>query len=400
MRKLIAISLLLCAGIAAQVVATKHRRVTASGAGSITDTVISSMGTIATGSGFGQQRHVIFDGTRWWAFYQKSGTADTLFYAYSTNLTSWTETSTALQAGSSNAGRKMDVVYDSGTATLIVTNNITPSDQPMYKRGVISGTTIAWSSNIFGVASPLADYGGANSITLDSNSKVHWAYANTSGNAGSTISSSVIGTTFADSGGGWNAWGNWASIVTAWTSIKVLPIASGDVLEIAGDSNRVISRFSASQTFGGNSSFTSQDPDHWAAVKLSNTDIRLIMAGPNGGTPTAWTCQTWGGSTWSSSAACPSWPTSGLAANSMVSSYTDGTNIYLYVIRGDSNKTVSVAKFNGSTWGSWVDISTGSGTGARAYVQAAAQANGTTLAVLWTETNGANYDLHVGGGAW
>src|SRR5437867_13160257 len=114
--------------------------------------VISSVGTIAHATKNSQQIRIFYDGTRWWAFYMKSGTANTLFYSYSSNLTSWTEASVALNAGTVTDGGSITIYFDGASNTLLVTNFTTVSTNYNYSRGVISGTSIAWSSVIEQVA--------------------------------------------------------------------------------------------------------------------------------------------------------------------------------------------------------------------------------------------------------
>jgi hypothetical protein len=110
--------------------------------------LVASAGTIATATKGCTQCKLFFDGTNWWSFYMKSGTANTLFYAYSTDLSSWTETSVALGGTVINDGGTIDVVFDAGTAVLLVAYETSDADPwQRYLRGAISGTTISWGAN-------------------------------------------------------------------------------------------------------------------------------------------------------------------------------------------------------------------------------------------------------------
>src|SRR5206468_10585416 len=133
----------------------------------------SAVVTISHASKNSQQIRIFYDGTRWWAFYMKSGTANTLFYSYSSDLTAWTEASVALNAGTVTDGGSITIYFDGASNTLLVTNFTTFSTNYNYSRGVISGTSIAWSSVIEEVnIAKGANTDWAASLTTDSNNKM------------------------------------------------------------------------------------------------------------------------------------------------------------------------------------------------------------------------------------
>jgi hypothetical protein len=361
--------------------------------------VISSVGTITNPTGHSQQTKIIFDGTRFWAFYMKSGTANTLFYTHSTDLISWTESSVALASGTSQDGSNMSVLWDSSNSLVLVSFVATDSyDYGHYIRGVISGTSISWGTTdrtISGVTSvqsvidlikdsvgypcSLADYGTnehfyyASSVLSSTFSAINWTDLNPSGNSGNC------------------------------KSLKAFALASQHFLLLDKDDDTGGYACVRSQYWNG--SGWSDNPSaipiyvtaptdfyfHWDAVRIS--DDAVFCCTKNGASTIALYRTTDQGVNWTARTA-PSWPSSGLAANSEITLCTNGTDIYLVVIRGDASCSVSYNKYTvaSNTWDGWTDLITG-GTQTRKYINSE-WLNG-QLVVLYTQTNGSNYDLTI-----
>ncbi len=370
------------------------------GSTSFTPTIIASSGTISDATKSSAQPKLIYDGTNWWSFYMKSGTANTLFYSYSSNLTSWTESSVALGGTVTNNGNTTTVYYDSGTQTVLVSYYSNTTDH-RYLRGNISGTTITWSANTLyydtNAKGGSADY--SSSFAIDSNNKV-WGFSDDAGSNTIFESTNVISTSFADTAGNWTGTtgssnGNWMQ------KTVILRLAGGNMLELAEDqpaSNYQVqwstyngSTWSAWSTTGLEPAGAGVSSANWGVKRVDDTHTYFV------GQSAASTLlfSVFGGASWDTTKAQPTWPTSGLATNSQVAVTSDGTNIYACVIRGDANSTVSCDKYTvaSNTWGGWVDLTSTSAT--RAYISPAFNSNGTTVPVLWTQTNGANYNIYV-----
>lgn len=365
------------------------------------DVVIASAGTIATATAIPQQRQLFFDGTNWWAFYYKSGTASTLFYSHSTDLSTWAETSLALTATVVETGKPMGVCYDSGTQTVLVTYDTSATNKCRYARGNISGTTISWSAVTLTFSSAIGTgntYKGW-ATAIDSAGKV-WMCRNgePTTDFNPAKSTNVISTSFADTTASWTQTTFNAGNTSNY--LKLFPLASACILAVFNDSVDGLEWDewdTGAAWFGQNaiSGASGLDPTlNWDGVKVSNTDIRVLTQ--NGASSFAFLTNngaTLGSSiTWSTLTA-PTWPTSGLATNSGVALLTDSTNVWAFVIRGDANKTVSYNVYSGTTWSGWTDLTSTSKT--RSYIQASQNIGNNLAAILWTEVNGSNFDVHV-----
>ena len=356
-------------------------------------TVIASAGTIAHATKNSQQIRIFYDGTRWWAFYMKSGSANTLFYSYSSNLTSWTEASVALNAGTVTDGGSITIYFDGASNTLLVTNFTTVSTNYNYSRGVISGTSIAWSSVIEQVATAKqanSDY--TVNLTTDSNNKMVGTVADGAGNPSVYRSTNTISASFSDAD--WGAVGTMPSVSDFVQRAKVFSLGGGNLLNTLDDlsgGNKLVrwtkwggSSWTAYATIVSNPGASRTD---WDAIRISDTDIRFLGVSA----ASTFSFQEFDGSSWSTLTA-PAWP-GGLTASSGVSLISNGTNVWAFVIRGDANNSVSYNKYNGSSWSGWIDLVTTNAV--RTDIQTAPVIGNNTIPILWTQTNGSNFDIVV-----
>lgn len=369
------------------------------------ETVIASAGTIGTATKNSVQNKLFFDGTRWWAFYMKSGTANTLFYAYSTDLVTWTEASTALGGTVTQDGGTIDAYYDAGTGTVLVTY-YSDTNFHRYLRGNISGTTITWSANTLYYDSPAkdaaADY--TTSLAIDSNNIV-WAFADDTGSNDTYYSTNPISTTFADTeaNGNWTDTGPPSNNYEYMQKTVILRLASGGILQVDEDhdagGNPLVqwqrwngSTWSGWSTTGLIAAGANVSETNWGIKRIDDTHIYFL------GQSDASTLffSVFGGTSWDTSKAQPTWPTSGLATNSQIALTSDGTDVRAFVIRGDANDTVSYNKYTvaSNSWGGWTDLTSTAAT--RAYISPAFNTSAAAIPVLWTQTNGSNYDIVVG----
>ena len=356
--------------------------------------VIASAGTIAHATKNSQQIRIFYDGTRWWAFYMKSGTANTLFYSYSSNLTTWTEASVALNVNTGMDGGSITVYFDSGSNTLLATNWTGSGTDYNYIRGVISGTSIAWSSVIEEAnTTKNANSDWTASLTTDSNNKMVGSLSDGAGNPSVYRSTNAISASFSDSV--WGAVGTMPSVTDLVQRTKAFSLGGGNLLNMLDDlsgGNKLVrwtkwggSSWTAYATIVSNAGASRTD---WDAIRISDTDIRFLGVSA----ASTFSFQKFDGSSWSTLTA-PAWPTGGLTASSGVSLISDGTNVWTFVIRGDANNSVSYNKYNGSAWGGWTDLVTTNAV--RTDIQTAPVIGNNTIPVLWTQTNGSNFAIVV-----
>ncbi len=361
--------------------------------------VVASAGTISDATKSSVQHKIFYDGTRWWTFYMKSGTANTLFYSYSPDLVNWTESSVALGGTVTNNGNTLTTYFDSSTDTVLVTY-YSNTNYHRYLRGNISGTTISWSANTlyYDVAAKGSGADYSSSLAIDSNNKV-WAFSDDTGANNIYQSTNVISTSFADIDGNWNVTSgsgnsNWMQ------KTVILRLAGGNMLEVDEDqpSNYRVqwstwngSVWSAWSTTGLEPLGAGVDPLNWGIYRQDDTHIYFV--GQNNTSSLLFSV--FNGTSWNTSNAQPAWPTGGLAANSQIAVSGDGNNVWACVIRGDANSTVSCNKYTeaSNTWGGWTDLTSTSAT--RVYITMGQNAGSGNLPVMWTQTNGANYDIYV-----
>ena len=369
-----------------------------------TPTTIASAGTLANPTFHSAKNQLFFDGTRWWAFYLKSTTANTLFYSYSTDLVTWTEASVALGGTIVSDGGTISVLYDSATGVVLV-SYYTNTNNDRYMRGNISGTSITWTANTVYADTTVKNATGGYSydISKDSTGKVLYTDIDTYANPKVLISTNVISTTFADTGTSWTVLTG-ADATYALNDYEnqesTVPLASSGLLIVVDDLNvnpciDFISYNGStwSAAAGAYSQFVlacaaGVSRTNWGLAKISNTDVRFLGQA----TASTFSYQTFNGTAWSALTA-PSWPTGGLATNSGVSLITDGIDVWAFVVRGDTNNTVSYNKYSGTTWSGWTDITTTAAT--RSYIQTAQGPGDNKIAVLWTQVSGTNYNVTV-----
>jgi hypothetical protein len=359
-------------------------------------TVISSVGTISNITANSIQRKVVFDGTRYWTFYMKSETSNTLFYAYSTTLTSWTESSVSLGTGIASQGSAIDVLWDSANSLVLVSYfRSTDGGYNQYMRGVISGTTITWGSSNLSIqeAATSALY-SVTCLCKDSSGYVVAAF-DASSNPGVYVSVNVLSASFAEdiwgniNSGGFSDSGN-------YIKGKIFPLASRNLLSLHtedGSTNIRSIVWTSGSSWGGEVAAlaVSTYRSCWDAVLISTSSIFVLS---QTGASTFGLVQTTNQGTSYTSKTAPSWPSSGLATNSQVALCTDGTDLYAVCIRGDSSCSVAYNKYTvgSDSWGGWTDVETG-GTQTRAYINA--QWLNARLVILYGQVNGSNYDLTV-----
>ena len=190
---------------------------------------IASAGTISTATKRSPGRRLVWDGTRWWAFYQKSAYPARLYYSYSSDLSSWTETYVTLGGTPATDGNAMSIAYDSATNVVIV-SYYTDSNYERYMRGAISGTSIAWSNNgnfVYNLTKGSSEY--SQRIAIDSAGKVLFQGDDHEANPVVYRSTNSISASFADTGANWSQLGS-IGITEAQRNTFIAPLANQHII--------------------------------------------------------------------------------------------------------------------------------------------------------------------------
>jgi hypothetical protein len=362
-------------------------------------TVVSPVGNIADPTNHSLLFKIFFDGTNWWSFYRKATATSSLFYSSSSNLLNWTETSTTLGGTPSIQGGTNSVLFDPATNVVLV-SYYTNTNNDRYLRGVINATgTITWGSSTAVYADTVAKNavgGYSYGLVKNASSTVLYFEPENYANPRVLISTSTISKTFSDSAAAWaNLSGTAAScyVTDYLTNHTVIPLDKARRFFIFTDDlvsgNAMISYYLYNYANCSGAGYTDlwltslSGRSSWGVTKLSNTDVRALGQY----TASSLIYKTWNGTTWTTSTA-PSWPTGGLATSSQVVFHNDSGNLYVFVVRGDVNSTVSynVLPSGTSTWTGWYDMTTTSAK--RSYLTAAPQVAGGKFVVEWTENAG------------
>lgn len=369
-------------------------------------TAIASAGTTANVTGYGWQSHLLFDGTRWWCFYLDSTQATKLLSAYSSDLSSWSAGATLTCPSSANFHAGPSVAFAtktiSGTIVVHAAFESDLSTLSSYRvRGTISGTTLTW-----GTPTLLAQGGGSvqspfgNGIAFSTDDKVYIGW-----NAAGGGDAGVTRSTDADTGSAapttWSSGGVMTSSNYCNAQIP-LSLASGNMLMLAEKytaaeatslKNVMWSKWTGS--WSAKADIFSDlgagvAPNNFGACLLSTSDIHCVLrTGAN-----TYSHSRFNGTSWSAGSAITN---QNSVAGSNLYMVSDGTNVWLFIIDSDSANTIRYSKWDGSSWGAWTAFETS--TQARNYISgwAGPIASGGTIGVLWTQTNGSNYDVVVEG---
>jgi len=346
------------------------------------------------------QHKMFYDGARWWAFYLKtaSGTSTRLYYSYSTDLTTWTESSTILGGTPTIKGGTLGLFYDASTNVVLVPY-YSDTNYERYLRGNVSGSAIvAWSANTNYIDTSVYMAPGDYSFTFakDSTGRVLFQGFDANANPKELISSSTISTSFVDTGATWvNLSGSSAACyITDYLRQEVaFPLESNRKFVIIVDDvvsgNSQVGWYlynNANCSGAGYAAIYAGAPvsrTNWGTTKFSNTDIRLV--GQSATTTLSYYKMNVASNTWSSSTA-PVWPSGGVASSSEIALQNDGVNLWAFAIRGDASNTISYNLNSSGTWNGWTDITNTTAT--RSDVGVAQSIANDKLVFYWTEIKG------------
>jgi hypothetical protein len=369
------------------------------------NTILSST-TIANPSGNAQQVHVIYavNSARWWAFWIAGNTIAT---AYSSDGITWTTASTfSITATATADGRALSVTYNNlASVDVVHLNYIHASggtEFASHVRATISGTSISFgsgtdlSSDTYGNA-PMGD------VVVVDTAGIVWVDTGLGLTVGGDTG--IFKSSNADAGGSWtNAWGS-VSIIDAtqpngtWGR-ALIAMASGKVLSVTTDGNETSATSANTQDlnwsqYNGTSwpavasvfgTGVSMSPNDWGIAKVSTTDVHVVR---RTGTNT-YAHRRFNGTSWS---AGQSIPTQTSKANSGIALYSDGTNLWAFIIDSASGNAVRYCKWtaSGPSWGSWTDLEATSAT--RDKVSVAPNSDGSNILVSWTEGTGSPWAI-------
>lgn len=380
-------------------------------------TTIVSAGTIAPATGFSTQSHLIYavNDAAWWMFFIDSSSTTIVQCYRSPDLTTWTA-KTSLTIGSSrnhnNDSRCIAVAYANISSNDVVglcgQYGVGGSQYYHYCRATISSGTITWGTDSeLGNQGITANIPLNSAIAFDSGNKI-FVSANQDGDLFSYKS------TNADSGSSWTSgFGSQTAIDTSYTNVSnrvaMFPLASGKILFVGEDASatepnsmkNVLSKTWDGTTLSptpastaGTSIFTALGsgiaPGNFGAVRVSNTDVHCVLrTGSN-----TYVHKRFNGTNWTTVSGA-SITNQNSVAGSGPFLCTDGTDVWLFIIDSDSANTVRYVKWtaSGNTWGTWTALETSSQT--RNYLSGYPLVVSNTIAVIWSQTNGSNFDIVV-----
>lgn len=385
----------------------KRSQAAATGTPTAISTFTAGSSTELTYSGL--QHKIFYDGTRWWAFYEKaaSGTATNLYYSYSTNLTTWVESSTVLGGTPTIKGGSVGPYFDASTSVVLVPY-YTTTDFESYLRGNVSGTSIvSWSSNAGYIDTSAYSGTGDYSFTFakDSTGRVLFEGFDANANPKELISSNTISTSFADTGATWvNLSGASAScyITDYLRQEAIIPLEANRKFVIIVDDvvsgNSLVGWYlynnancsGAAYDTPGIYSGAPVSRTNWGVIKVSNTDLRLV--GQTATTTLGYFKMNVASDTWSSSTA-PTWPAGGIASSSEIALQNDGTNLWAFVIQADASNTIAYNVNSSGTWSGWTNVTNTAAS--RTDIGVAQSIANDKLVFYWTEISGATSSFMV-----
>lgn len=372
--------------------------------------VISSAGTVTNPTGRPTQNHLIYavNDAAWWMFYI-DGTTTTLQTKRSTDLVTWTAKN-SLTLANSNGGEGLNfaVAYKNISSNDVVHLQISYRLSDTSKKTYNSRATISAAQITFGAEAQLDTSQTLTntytidgpSIEFDSNNKVFASYNWISDGGGVGREDANISTN-ADLGSSWTAgFAGYNRIDTPNNPPlhrKLLPLASGNMIDIYEDNkngdtwanirwSKWTTVWSAAATVRGTNLTSFQVSNDFGVVRISDTDIRLIMRTESN----TYEGFKFNGSAWSIMTA-PGTQTSKAGGGMFLA--TDGTDFWLFIIDSDAANTIRYNKFTVSagTWGGWTALETTTQT--RSFLSGYSVASGGNIALIWTQVNGANFDI-------
>lgn len=370
-------------------------------------TVVVSAGSIAAATGLAQQKHLIYavGSARWWLFYIDSTDVLSLKTATSADFSTWTSGGTlTLPQPHGGDAQSFSVDYASiagqDVVHLTFSHRLAANDRRRYHtRARISASTITFGTpaminSTTDLPASLDPDGTATLIGQDQRivDLSGWTNVAGSGNAVAWQSSSLdLGASWAPGFGAQQAIGPAAT--AAVNARALVGLASSQVLtlwELADTepdpTNIMSSRWNGALWTAPANVFVAaaQNANDWALCRVSDTDIHAVRRISSG----AYEHRHYDGATWGAGQAIAAQP--GIAGGGVVLLQTM-TGLTLVTIASDAASTVRQTRWAAAAWSAWstVEGSTATRTHLEGY---GAPAMG-KLAVIWTQANGASFDV-------
>lgn len=377
-------------------------------------TLITSVGNMPAATGRSVQGHLVYavNSAKWWLFYLSS--TNVLNSAYSSDFSSWSAGSTVTTSFAHNSeGRAFGIGYTNLASKDVVHLAIT---YPLYGAS-LSGSShhhsrITIGATTFTVSNAESEIAGGNVVYSAPGAPATLLAVN--GTSGTVTDCSggfpVNGagnfeaerSTNADNGTAWTAgFGSTVNIQTqinAATSYALADLGSGNVLAITDNNpstgtftQLIWSKWTTSWSAAASvlaSTVTATGCNQWGMVGVTTSDVHVVALSNNSN---AFVHRRFNGTSWSNGQSIPALT---LLANSGLFLVSNGTNAWLFAI--DSSNNVKYLKWTAATpaWdASWTLLDSG-GANARTYITGEYSAALNTIAVCWTEVNGAsNYNI-------
>ncbi len=333
----------------------------------------------------------------WWAFYLYG--TNQLAAKYSTDGTTWNAptgspyTMTGGGGTHSSKGLNYSFYYGNIALTDVCHAILCPSNLNYYHQRFTLGTTWA-STNTETLDSQAAGSVPSGSVGCLDSSSYPCDFATGGGNAFSEIYPN------ADPGGATWTLGTTVNVEIKSASVNitsqaVFPLAARNLLWVSDNGatgNTFTNLLWSLYTFGTGwgapanvfgSPVTSTDDNAWGACYRTASDIHVFALADNTST---YLHSIYNGTSWAASTA-PGTLT--YTANSGIAAVSDGTNEYIFVVSGTN---IEYNKWNGSAWGGWTVLESGR-SNTPAYLSACYSSAKQAIQIIWTETNGANYEI-------
>jgi hypothetical protein len=397
-------------------------------------TIVSNLAIFSDGTGHGNQSHLVYalNQQRWWLFVYKTKTASAVscYVSSSSDLTTatWsasTDSPALTTACSSNDQRNLGVVsFANGTTDVVHIDTTTSASAAIaatvrraHIRATLTGTnSITWESWVEetatnGAVSAFVRKG--NTLGVSTTGVVHRCQdCNTNGsgnNAGDPLAARM---TNADSGATWTSGVNATVAVddsmvgvcvasalgqlASDAMLLVFPNATSSGSETVSTGLR-FNKYTSGTTWPANTGnadvgigTSSQDENDWCLCVVDATHIYAFRRDSSN----TYLYRLYNGSTWSTPANTV--PNQNHTAGSGLFATTDGTSLWLFVLDTAAGNPVKYCQYtlSSGTWGSWTILESAS-TNTRNFISGNPAVSNSQIGVIWTETNGSNFDIVV-----
>lgn len=381
--------------------------------------VIQASAGLSDQTGRGYQQHLVYlvNSGKWLLAWQDSSDATKLkFLVNSTpdfTTGSWsapTGSPYTLASSFSNDGTNRSGANHHLTYKNIAGNDVLHIEQGLYNAGFrftghirahFSGSTLTVDSDTGQIAGGGASTPQGVGGTIASNNCPAQVWDSNTGVTGYASAD-------ADTGSSWSN-ANWVvtpspTLVASTTSdpngMCLWPMSSGKLLALHEDASDVEptsmknvfyflyngSAWGVSATAGFTALGAGVDPNNFGAVNCGTSDVHCVLrTGSN-----TYSHRRFNGTSWSAGSSIPNQNSKAGAGLAMAS---DGTNVWLVIIDSDVANTVRFIRWTPSAgWdATWTALETSSKT--RNCISVANAPGSSVLGVIWTETNGATFDI-------